>query len=187
MKITLPFFRGNKPETDRPEASLLRGAWKRMKKDKLTRVCLWFLYTLIFIAVFSDFIAYSKPYYARYRDKTYFPIVYDYLSSFGLYRWDKELVNTDWRELVTEKSFWPPIRYKPGEPDFRNTQSKSPLGEQKLRNWKERHFLGTDQIGRDVLSGLLHGTRISLTVGLISVGIASFIGAFHGRKLALGQ
>ena len=39
-----------------------------------------------------------------------------------------------------------------------------------------RHILGTDNIGRDLAAGLIHGTRISLMVGLVAMGIASIIG-----------
>jgi peptide/nickel transport system permease protein len=39
------------------------------------------------------------------------------------------------------------------------------------------HLLGTDELGRDLLSRLLYGARLSLTVGLISVGIGVVIGA----------
>lgn len=43
------------------------------------------------------------------------------------------------------------------------------------------HLLGTDQYGRDVLSRLIYGTRISLVVGVLTV----FIGAFFGSVLGL--
>ncbi|HEY2994383.1 MAG TPA: ABC transporter permease [Methylomirabilota bacterium] len=42
------------------------------------------------------------------------------------------------------------------------------------------HLFGTDQIGRDVLSRMLHGGRISLAVGFVSVGISAFIGITLG-------
>jgi len=43
-----------------------------------------------------------------------------------------------------------------------------------------RHWLGTDQLGRDVLSRMLYGARVSLAVGFVSVGIAALIGVMLG-------
>ena len=42
------------------------------------------------------------------------------------------------------------------------------------------HPLGTDQLGRDVLSRMLYGARVSLAVGFVSVGIAALIGIVLG-------
>lgn len=42
------------------------------------------------------------------------------------------------------------------------------------------HILGTDELGRDYLSRMIYGSRISLTAGLIVVGIASSIGMALG-------
>jgi peptide/nickel transport system permease protein len=52
------------------------------------------------------------------------------------------------------------------------------------------HWLGTDQFGRDMLSRIIHGSRISLAVGLSSVLLAIFVGVplgivsgFYGGKV----
>jgi peptide/nickel transport system permease protein len=42
------------------------------------------------------------------------------------------------------------------------------------------HVLGTDQLGRDVLSRMLYGSRVSLAVGFVAVGIAATIGIVLG-------
>ncbi len=41
-------------------------------------------------------------------------------------------------------------------------------------------LLGTDRLGRDVLSGLIYGARLSLTVGLIGVAISIVLGMVFG-------
>ncbi len=42
------------------------------------------------------------------------------------------------------------------------------------------HPLGTDDLGRDVLSRMLYGARVSLAVGFVAVGIATVIGVIIG-------
>jgi peptide/nickel transport system permease protein len=44
----------------------------------------------------------------------------------------------------------------------------------------KEHFLGTDSKGRDVLSRVVTGSRISLAVGLVASALSLFIGIFFG-------
>lgn len=44
----------------------------------------------------------------------------------------------------------------------------------------QRYILGTDELGRDMLSRLIYGARLSMTIGIISVGIAMVGGVFVG-------
>jgi peptide/nickel transport system permease protein len=49
-----------------------------------------------------------------------------------------------------------------------------------LQDGDPRYLLGTDDQGRDVLSTILHGSRISLSVGILSVGLAAALGIALG-------
>ena len=42
------------------------------------------------------------------------------------------------------------------------------------------HYLGTDGLGRDLLSFILYGLKVSLTVGIVSILISTFIGVILG-------
>ena len=65
-------------------------------------------------------------------------------------------------------SFFAP--YDPGKTDV-SVKLKAP---------SSLHLLGTDQLGRDVFSRMLHGSRVSLSVGFVAVAISIFIGILVG-------
>jgi peptide/nickel transport system permease protein len=49
------------------------------------------------------------------------------------------------------------------------------------------HWLGTDNVGRDVLSRLMYGARVSLTVGIVANGLAVLIGTVLGTVAGYTQ
>ncbi|MFZ2492158.1 MAG: ABC transporter permease [Thermoanaerobaculia bacterium] len=44
----------------------------------------------------------------------------------------------------------------------------------------EHHLLGTDDLGRDVLTRMIHGARVSLTIGIVATVISLVVGSFLG-------
>lgn len=51
---------------------------------------------------------------------------------------------------------------------------------ERLQRPSARYVLGTDELGRDVLSRVIYGARVSLAVGAIAVGIAATVGIAVG-------
>ena len=59
----------------------------------------------------------------------------------------------------------------PHDPDARFASEQRPSAS---------HWFGTDELGRDVFSGVVHGARVTLMIGFISVGIALSLGLVLG-------
>lgn len=153
---------------------------KQFKKNRIAVYSLKVLYFLIAVALLSDFVANEKPLVAKYHGNIYFPVLKSYLVDVGLGEWQKEFQNAQWKDLSFDFAIFPPIPYLPKNIDYNNVQSVSPFATQNVKSWQWRHWLGTDELGHDVLAGMIHGTRIALTVGLVSMSIASLIGIFLG-------
>jgi peptide/nickel transport system permease protein len=54
------------------------------------------------------------------------------------------------------------------------------LGARLMPPFQDGHILGTDQLGRDLLSRIIWGARVSLTIGFFAALIASTVGAVTG-------
>ena len=144
--------------------------WQQFKRNYLAVIGLYLVLALLAMALSADFLANDKPLYMEYKGQTYFPVPHSYLVNLGLAQWPLELLNIDYRSLAAERAVFPPIPYRPNQIDLTNPFAP-PSGE---------HWLGTDRLGRDVMAGIVHGSRYSLSIGFVSVGIALVIGVLLG-------
>lgn len=164
----------------KPSESFWKGVRKQFMKNKLAVYSFRFILFLVFIAVFADFIANEKPLVAQYKGEIIFPVLKEYVVDLGLSEWSEDFQNKEWRRIPFDWAIFPPVPYLPKNIDFANAQSVGPFDEQRIESWRWRHWLGTDELGHDVLAGMIHGTRIALLVGLVSMSIAAFIGILLG-------
>lgn len=144
--------------------SYWQGVWIEFKKDRLAMLSLVLVLFLLFVAVFQDFLAGNKPIVLVDNGNYYFPLITNNSDLFG--------IDIKEKYLNDENSFsiFPPVKYSPTENDLFNVLSPP----------SSDHFLGTDDRGRDVLSRMIHGARVSLSIGVVAVGIALIIGLFLG-------
>jgi len=149
-------------------------------KQRSSRWAVYMLGVLLFVGVFADFIANEKPIYCQYQGKIYWPILNTYLVDLGWGSWDEEVKYLDWHEADYDKVVLPLIPYSATYLDGANSGFRKPFGPQNLKSERYRHWLGTDQLGRDIAAGMVRGTRISLAVGLLSMFVAGLIGIVLG-------
>lgn len=93
----------------------------------------------------------------------------------------QNIVYSDFREDVKNNTYdWvvmPPIPYAPQ--DYLRDSNSRPL-EAPLKNPEYIHWMGTEENGGDVLSRMIHASRIALAIGFIATGIGMFIGVILG-------
>jgi peptide/nickel transport system permease protein len=151
-------------------ASYWRRAWRHFKRNILAVLGLWIALALMLVALLADVLANDTPYYMVYQGTRYFPLLQSGLNSLGIATLPPELRHVDFTQLPAERVMFPPIPYRPNRIDL-----QSPFAEPSAVHW-----LGTDKLGRDVMAGIIHGARISLSIGFVAVGIAVGIGLTLG-------
>ncbi|MBC8047195.1 MAG: ABC transporter permease, partial [Fimbriimonadaceae bacterium] len=173
--------------------SFKRYAWQQFKKNKPAYVSIYILLVLIVIALFAPLLANERPLYCKYKGEILFP-AFSFRNNYEIKTDDGktekiQLDIADWKQREFDNVIWAPVTYSPGKSDRLNANYTGPRDEQKFRDSKGeiinmparfRHILGTTSTGDDVMAGLIHGARISLTIGFISMGIASIIGLLLG-------
>lgn len=151
-----------------------------------------FIALLFIVSRLAPYIATDKPWYINYEGNKLFP-AFTLKTQYKLLTEDgTEIIlpvqHTDWKQLKAQKVVWAPVPYSPGKTDILNYGFRGPADTQWYREdgikkelpARYRHWLGTGAKGEDLLSGLLHGTRVSLLIGVLSMLIASVTGITLG-------
>ena len=147
----------------------------QFKRNKLAVLSLNVIYVLLFIFIFADFLANDKPIVMHYKGETYFPVFREYGVNILGWNWQDEFKTQQFKILedryeAGDWAIYPVIPYSPNEYNL----------EVKLQPPGLVHLFGTDELGRDVLSQMIHGARVSLLVGFVAVAIYVVIGILLG-------
>lgn len=153
---------------------------QQFRKNRMAVWALRLLYVLLFVALTGDFIANEKPLYCKLEGETHFPVFRSYLVGVGLADWEAKFFQTPWHEHDYETAVWPPVPFSASTLDISNANYAAPGAVREVGDYAFTHWLGTDELGRDVLAGLISGTRIAMLVGIVAMAIATLIGGILG-------
>ena len=163
--------------------------WWRFKKHRLALVSAFVLLGIILIALFPDFFSIQDPNKSSAR-KSFMPpqgISFFHDGSFQVHvkplkgKRNKTTLKMEWG--VDEKRILPLRFFTSGYKYEVFGLFKTDLhlfGIEKPSARNSFHLLGTDRLGRDQWSRLMHGTRVSLSIGLVAVGLSIFLGILLG-------
>ena len=156
---------------------LNRERWQRFKANKRGFVSLWIFLLFFVLSLFAEVIANDVPLLIRHRESLYLPLFREYAETeFG----GEFETTADYRDpyvidLIEQDGWilWPPIRFSY---DTINYDLPSPAPSPPTRE----NLLGTDDRGRDVLSRVIYGFRVSVLFGFILTFFSTIIGVSVG-------
>ncbi|KRP07220.1 MAG: hypothetical protein ABR94_06495 [Sphingobacteriales bacterium BACL12 MAG-120802-bin5] len=168
-------------------------AWRQFRQNTPAMVAMVFLTLLTGMALLAPYLANHRPLYAVVGDARIWPAFHPD-KTYTLTMADGQTLRlqndiTDWRKVPMERVVWPVITYSPGVNDYNNTGFVAPndpqfmvdaAGKTVPLSGRLKHQLGTNNTGKDVAAGLIHGARYSLSIGFVAMGIAGFLGILLG-------
>jgi microcin C transport system permease protein len=162
--------------------SLNQRRWRVFYSQKRARIGMAIFFITAFFSLTSEIWSNHLPIYLKREGRYYFPIAQQYpAEEFGItdsFTIDYQaLVERDRAEGRDTQVLFPPNRWDPYIQGPNTLQAPS-----------SEHWLGTDNLGRDVMARLLYGVRVSLSYGvlfwlfsyLIGVTVGSLQGFFGG-------
>ena len=183
----------NKVPQEEPEAIEVAPNWKlvwwRFKKHRLAVISGWILIIIALIALFPDFFSTQNPHKSSAM-KSFIPVQgIHFFHEQGIFPHAYQLKGKRNRttlkmEWVANESRIIPLSFWVEGYDYKIFGLISSnihfLGVSDPKSRKTFHLLGTDRLGRDQLSRLIHGTRVSLSIGLVAVFLSIFLGILLG-------
>jgi peptide/nickel transport system permease protein len=145
-------------------------AWRQLRRNRLAMGAATVLVLLALVALLADCLASDLPIVVRFQGETY--LLPALTRPAALRAQDNQRLR---QELARDPDGWawmPLCEFGPEQqPEILEPPPAPP---------DRRHWLGTDDRGRDVFARLVHGTRVALAVGFVSVGIYTLIGMLLG-------
>jgi microcin C transport system permease protein len=159
-------------------APLTRRRIETFKANRRGYLSFWILFGLFGTSLFAEVLANDQPIALRYQGQLYFPILFSYPETAfgGEFETEAEYLDPQVQDLIRAGDgwlLWPPIRFDAATIDLQ-------LPEPAPAPPSSRHWLGTDDVGRDLFARLLYGFRISLVFGLLLTAASTAIGVTAG-------
>jgi peptide/nickel transport system permease protein len=163
--------------------------WWRFKKHKLAMISAVLLLLIATVALFPDFFSTQLPHKTSARE-SFIPVQgVHWFSEEGFGPHAYKVVGK--RNPTTLKMEWHPDGDKIIPLGFfvkgyeysvygLFNSSRHWIGPKEATSRAKLHLLGTDRLGRDQWSRLMHGTRVSLSIGLVAVMFSIVIGIVLG-------
>ena len=133
--------------------------WRGFYSNRMAAGALALIVFFFLLALTAPIIANNKPYVYVEKGHVYFPLALHY----------SKFEQTDFRKAPGFK-IMPPVPYSYSEYDL-NSIVEAP---------SVRHLFGTDEQGRDLLSRMIWGSRVSIFTGFVAVFIYVMLGIFIG-------
>lgn len=168
-----------------------RRAWARFRRNRLGFVSALVLAALLLLSVFAELVANDRPLVAVHDGRWTFPVFHNPPERF--YGGDFD-TPTDWKDPLIAEQFAKPGNWRihtliPHSASSVDSSSRAPNPAPP----DAKHWLGTDEAGRDMVARLLYGFRTSLLFGLALTAVGMAIGlamgalqGYFGGKVDLG-